>query len=235
MLDKNIDASKIRTSVSRLYEKYIVGSVVYDSPYLPPVSIKPGEFGPPSSVSLLKGVPSLSELSNDLVFFTHGILMSFGNMPVDPVIEFSIRRGIGDDTIFYILTDDKMFDGMKEYGGMNFNHIICGMVKDRWYELEQWLDLIAGIDRSKKKYFRVLKQKLPVADVQKIKNKIIVSNECPKIDIYSYGIDGNWACIYLNPASNPPIDRPMVLFGEPEEGTKEIGAKLLNWSDKPLG
>ncbi len=144
---------------------------------------------------------SLTSMSQDYEFLTHFALFRFTTLQADPIQLFFSENNLKYSAIDLIF-DIAIFDGLNKWN----NHLIA-IPKEHYQALLQYLDNIVITDIERGLFIRMLRQQLPLFDPY--------HNIPSRVNISTYGLDGNKQCIHFVPAKTPldpitlKIDKPL--------------------------
>lgn len=161
----------------------------------------------------------LAHIAINHVLFTHGLMFTHGNWCRDVVYDYLVEGGIGEPAMLTL--PKKMFVGMtaKDADGKvydDWNYKLLVLPKLVWQDFWNFMCTIGGVNPDTRKFHKLLAQKIPVPDILAIENSAATLTKCPMVDIYVFGIDGNDRQVFVSPAMNPPLDKPMVRVSKPD-------------------
>lgn len=94
----------------------------------------------------------LSALSDDFIFFNHGLLFTEAGFTQDPVEEFMLKKD-NYEAVFAIEYDRPLFKGINFPGDSTWNRILLGCRKELWPELYFLLNTLIAISPITKKVY----------------------------------------------------------------------------------
>jgi hypothetical protein len=145
---------------------------------------------PTSWQARIGSAASLTDLLEEYVFFTHGPLFCFARFDKDPVYDFFADQ---DEEIQVAHLDfpDPIFEGLAFRGDEAWNYRLLLIEKKYWTKLNRFLCHVSGIDRKRRKFFKVFVQKIPVVDALAMAKMAVLPAECPMVDVFTYSVSGN--------------------------------------------
>tara|TARA_Y100001973_G_C5204622_1_gene340539 strand:- start:2771 stop:3415 length:645 start_codon:yes stop_codon:yes gene_type:complete len=171
-------------------------------------------------ISPLKITPgmTLSTLSEEYVFFNHGALFSYGELPVDPAEEYILENRTN---LRLVMSSDVLFPGLSggntEYKAWEYALVLAPLTD--WDGLMDTLLQTAIMNRGTKTFFRTYGRLLLVNDW--LQSPIISSNN--QVQVTIFGLDGNKQFVGFKEHTG----RMLVESYKPRPETIEFGARLL--------
>ena len=165
---------------------------------------------------------TLTDMSAEYEFFTTAPMIVAGGFDRDPVVEFLKHHPptSDDEQIITIDYTRPFFEGL----GLGFllatlvswDHRLYAVRRDRWDLVR---DLIAGIgwaNQSLRMFTRSCFYELEIVDQTLLYKKGPVLSQLPMLTITVFAASSNRAFSYIQPAMNPPHDRPRLVHAEPK-------------------
>lgn len=87
---------------------------------------------------------SLSALSDDFVFFNHGLLFTEAGFTADPVEEFMLKKD-NYEAVFAVEYDRPLFRGVNFVQDSSWNNILLGCKRDLWPDLYLLLNTLIAV------------------------------------------------------------------------------------------
>ena len=183
-------------------------------------------LAPIRSLKLTPGMTLLT-LSEEYVFFNHGVLFSYGALPVDPAEQYVEEH---DSMIRLALSPKVLFKGLS--GGnplfQAWEYALVLIPRDDWEGLAATILQTAIVDREGKKFFRPYAREITIYDW--LQTPIASSDNQVRATLF--GLDGNKEFIgFAEEAGRMHIRR-----ADPRPDTIQFGEQLLkgqNPYDKP--
>jgi hypothetical protein len=188
--------------------------------------------GLPYHMLRLSKATSLKDLSGDYSFFTLALLYTHGEWTSDPLQDYV--RTHPKCTPFVITLPRPAFSGLSLPSDDSWNYKVFGCYQEDWPDLFNFLGSLGGVDYHKKRYHRMLAQRLPLIDLLALERLSCLPSPLPTVDLISFGIDGNRHKVGLEPAKHPPLDRITVISLPPDEQTIRLARAVLARQEKPF-
>lgn len=165
---------------------------------------------------------TLTELSEEFVLLTHGLMLTKGELPVDPVQHWYAENPHAVKP-FMVLADRPVFSGFASYPSI-WDRGVVAVHKTCWPDLRDYLDSIQAADSRTGLYWRALRQELPLGDYKDAAN---LSRLVPAwVTLNAYGVDGNKGCYHLLP-SPTLVGVITVKKSRPEAATVEAARRVM--------
>ena len=121
------------------------------------------EFNNLPPIQKVQMAEKLSALSDDFIFFNHGLLFTETGFTQDPVEEFMLKK---DDyeAVFAVEYDRPLFKGLNFPGNSTWNHILLGCKKELWPELYFLLNTLIAVDPATKKIYSCFMNNVYIPD-----------------------------------------------------------------------
>lgn len=182
---------------------------------------------------------SLMELTQEYALFTHGLMFTHGHWMRDVINDFLLETHTAYPPAVINLTR-KVFTGMdfrennrRLNQDWDFRLLACPYKS--WADLFQFLSTVGGINRDEHKYHVLLCQQIPVPDVVALEHFTeLPKRGCPTVNVFAFGINGNDKTVYFEPAKNPPIDKPKVRVGPPEQEVIDMAERVFAGHPQPF-
>src|SRR5262245_24004021 len=119
--------------------------------------------GPAYHEKRFEAAATLAELVGEYVFFTHAALFCHADFDRDPVYDF-VAEQAPDCLPFHVDFLRPIFSGLDLPGDPSWNFRLLAVQRRYWPALDWFLLTLSGIDRDRRRFYRVLSQNLPVPD-----------------------------------------------------------------------
>jgi hypothetical protein len=191
-------------------------------------SERPIPDAPASQRRELSAAASLVDLVDDWVLFSPVLLFTHGFLVDDPLHDLKLERG--DLELVVVDLPLPWVDGLGDPAWSRRLHLVPR--GEAWEAVRDYLLRVGGVDRDRRRYFRTDLQLLPVPDVLALGKLSALPAVCPMVDVNVFMVDGNDRGVCLEPAANPPLDRPRVGFRSPDPSTVVVADRLF--AEEPL-
>ena len=174
---------------------------------------------------------TLSDFTENFVFFTPGILVVWGGFDGGPLADFVVELGHIPE-IQELLFDRQLFVGLKLLDEDPFwNHVLWATPKAQWPRLRDYLVSLVFIDNARKRLVGIGLQDLKMSDPLLLDKQIVLPPELPLIPIYAFGINASDRVMAFEPAVAVGLTRPAVKRLPPSEAVRVRAAGL--YGDQP--
>lgn len=183
---------------------------------------------------------SLQELSEEYVYFTHGLLFTHGFWRTDPIVDHIVETG-GECAPFAVqmpMPVFRWFEG-KDVGGEvvdgRWNKQICVVAKEHWPALYRFLCLIEGINRDSKTVIKPVPQVIPIVDAFALARMSSLPERIPTVNCYCLALLTNRRTVYFAPESRRFAFEPIpILTRNPDPKTVRYAKALLHNQASPM-
>jgi hypothetical protein len=161
---------------------------------------------------------TLSTLSEEYVFFNHGVLFSYAALPIDPAEQYVEEHG---SLIRLVVSPSVLFDGLS--GGnplfLAWEHALVLIPREDWEGFANAILQTAIVNKEANSFFRPYVRELTVHDWLQTP----IASNSSQISAALFGLDGNKAFIGFAEAGG----RIRVREGAPRPDTVQFGKQLL--------
>jgi len=188
------------------------------------------------NVEAKKQAHTLSDMSEDVEFFTTALISTAGNFDRDPVVEFNRRHetSVAAELPFALDYAKPFFSGLGigllAGSPVNWDRRLYGIVRDRWELCRDTIGGIAIMDKDSGFYARVAFYEIEIPDLPAIK-KMSVVDHVPTVPCTVFAVSSNKAFSYLVPAAFPNL--PSLCVEPPKPDVKIEGAGVLGPPPNP--
>jgi hypothetical protein len=180
----------------------------------------------------LKSGITLSALAEDYRFFTYAPLFMYGDLEHNPVQEW-INLYNRDQVVFIIQLPVPVIQ-LNSNSEHKLDSVIWAARREEWPKLASHIGTIALVDHNKKRFTRVICQKIPILDVNTVNNLTDVTTP-PSVILHTFSVDCNLYCVVFNPANNLFVDRPTLVKLSPIEETRKFANAIFEYAADPYG
>jgi hypothetical protein len=179
----------------------------------------------------------LEVLSKEYKLFSHGLLFTHGGWDRDPLSDY-LAEWSPEFAPFVIDLPSRVFFGMEcrdERGRhrTEWCYKLLAIRHEGWEELFAFMSLVGAVHRDSGYLAKLLAQVVPVPDALKLERKAFSLDVCPQTEVVVFGIDSNKRAVYVEPAKNPPLDKPKVRTVAPDPETIDLADKILRGDPDP--
>lgn len=180
---------------------------------------------------------TLAILSKEYKLFSHGLLFTHGGWDRDPLSDY-LAEWNPEFAPFVIDLPSRVFSGMtcKDERGhrrAEWCYKLLAIRHEGWEGLFAFMSLVGAVQRDSGYLAKLLAQVVLVPDVLKLERKAFSLDVCPQTEVVVFGIDSNKRAVYIEPAKNPPLDKPRVRMVAPDPETIDLAAKVLQGDPDP--
>jgi hypothetical protein len=182
----------------------------------------------------------LTDLAEDYVFFTHGLLFTHAYWPQDPIVTYIIESQ-GACTPFHIQVPRpvfKWFDAKDPTGRVlddQWNWQLCGVPKEQWPGLFAFLAQLNGINYETKFYHQVVFQKIPIVDTLRLEKLAVLPAPVPTVDCICLAVLTNRRTVYFAPQHRrQPWEPVPVMIKGADNAVCLLADQLLQRAPKPM-
>jgi hypothetical protein len=162
---------------------------------------------------------TLSSLSEEYVFFNHGVLFSYGELPIDPAEQYVEENS---SMIRLVVSPSVLFDGLS--GGnplfLAWEHALVLIPREDWEGFAAVILQTAIVNKETNSFFRPYVRELLIHDW--LQTPIASNNN--QVSAALFGLDGNKAFIEFAEAGG----HMRVRKGAPRPDTVQFGKQLLD-------
>jgi hypothetical protein len=191
--------------------------------------------GIPYHVARLSAATALKDMEAEYAFFTTALLFTHGEWTRDPVEDYLTKHPTAYP--FHINLPRPVFKGLEVGASLDWNYRIMACLKTDWEGddgLCGFLMSLGGIDRHKRRYHRMLVQKITIPDVFSLERATILPVPLPTVDVITFGVDGsNWR-VGFEPASDPPCNQATVVKLRPDPEVVRLASAVLSGHPSPF-
>jgi hypothetical protein len=179
---------------------------------------------------------SLSDVAAECILFTHGLLFTHGNLPRDPVNDY-VAEFSPEHLPFVMELPLPLFSGLEfrdqRKVNKDWNYRLLGMKNEGWNDFYAFMCTVGGVDRDTKRFYHLLAQRIRVVDILELSKRILLPKPLPYVDIIVFGLTENRRLVCIEPAKNPPLDKPRVRIHPPEQAAVDLAEGLFAEEEQP--
>jgi hypothetical protein len=161
---------------------------------------------------------TLSSLAEEYVFFNHGVLFSYGELPIDPAEEYVEEFG---SMVKLVLSPAALFKGLS--GGnplfKAWEYALALVPKEDWAGLATSILQTAIVNKSTGSFFRPYVRELTIHDWLQSP----IANNDNQVSAALFGLDGNKEYIGLTESKG----RMRITRSDPKPETVQFGKQVL--------
>lgn len=205
----------------------------------PPVKAREAADVDPSGAAM-QAAPvgqTLSDLKDQLVFFTPAMLLTHAYFDRDPVFEYVEQMSVPEaERPLSIDCQMPFFSrlGKTQLGlpprsvEVNWDHRLYACPQHRWEECREFICRIAVTDRRRKQYATIGWYTIPVVDVTTLASR--PAARLPWIEVVAFVASTNYGTHYIARAIDPPRSRPYPATLPPSPEVVAIAAAIFDES-----
>ena len=149
-----------------------------------------------------------------IVLFTTALMVTHGRFPRDPVVEFTRLHPLPAGELPFALDSEyQMFSGLGQtmLNGqlVNWDNRLYGIHSEHWGGLRDLLMSMAWMDNAGQAS-GTAHYELLIVDPHEIASGYAPNGILPFVPIHVFTAAGSQGIWWLQPAANPPVDRPRV-------------------------
>lgn len=185
---------------------------------------------------------TLHDLAGEWAFFNHGALFAFAGFEdphKDPVGDWFNSIHPQPEYLKQAF-ERKVFEGLDvpAYLGprsreTTWNHVICGIRKDYWPHLLEYVAGVVAHDPRQRRYYQIFYGELQVLDPGYVERYSLVQPDLPRIPVTVFCVDGSHRRWEFQLPVNP-LAPPAIIELPPRPEVKRIAEALDRGDTQPL-
>jgi hypothetical protein len=180
---------------------------------------------------------TLAVIAAEYKLFTHGLMFTHGGWDRDPLNDYVVEWNPEFAPLVLDLHRRVFFGmGCKDENGRRRSewcYKLLAIRHEGWKELFAYMSMVGAIQRDTGYLAKLLAQVIPVPDVLALERKSTMPTVCPTVDVVVFGVDSNKRAVYVEPAKQPPLDKPKVKLCPPDPETIELAKRILSGDSTP--
>ncbi len=132
---------------------------------------------------------TIADLAKDYTLFTHGVMMKYSGVSIDPLMEFYIQNSRTDYPKYFIFNERPLFSGLDNGKDKTWNHMLFGVPHEVWPDLALHLGTVTTVSKELNFYANCVTQKLSIFDHVAAKKTTTVEFPRPSVDIWSVSVE----------------------------------------------
>jgi len=184
----------------------------------------------------VRKVYTLAEMAQEFEFFTTAVICTAGRFDRDPLEEFNRLHPSDNPAELPFVLDyvDPFFAGLGiglcAGRPVNWDHRLCGIVRERWDLLRNTVAGMAVMERATNFYGRVNFYEMQMLDVPAIKRMAVIE-QIPTVPLTVFGVSSTRAFSYIRPMVYPGL--PTLVHEDPKADMVLEGASVIGPPPSP--